>query len=192
MPETFCQKFREYSISYKFKYGKQQSKWAEIASWSEYISQRNYDFEYNLNAQDQTIHAEIEFKPRRTTLDPDDKALDLEDDQHFVIINITAEFKIHDLLMAKGDFLEPSKLDDRNLKAYSSDEENKVETRYSSPPLLLSLVESKPKNMKKIRFSISGRFSKKNPIKIVMHELVGNNGRNFIKETEPAIANMDK
>ena len=94
--------------------------------------------------------------------------------------------------MSKGEYWAPSKIDDSFMKSYLSDEENKAEPKHCDPCLTLRLVESKPKDMKKIKFSIWGRFYKKTPIKIVINEIVSKSSKKYITETAPTTTNIDK
>ena len=196
LPIALKQKFPKYGISYKIRYGKQPSLWVEMAESLEHINQRAYNFDYILNLKDQIIKIEIEFRPRkeaeaikRVIIEEENKSNYEKMDTSFVIIKISAEFSVHDLLMAKGEFILPKTCDFSQLKATLTNEETKTDPLDDSSPVLqISLKEDKPANLKKIRFTIAGKFEKKGHIMITIYEIVGNN-RKFIYETLPISVN---
>lgn len=196
LPDPLKNKFAKYGISYKLKYGKQKAFWHELSESLEYLNHRTYSFDYIINLSDQTIDVEIEFRPkidpasqnRNKSFTKEERKSSIEEmDNNFIIIKLKAVFDVHDLLMGNGQFLTPKKIDDSQLKASLSGEEIKVDPFQESPPLMMSLVESKPNNLKKIRFSMAGRFNKKAHLMITIYEMVGNN-RKFIYETLPTQA----
>ena len=192
LPEVLKKKFPKYGISYKLRYGKQPSLWVEMAESLEHINNRAYNFDYILNLKDQILKVEIEFKPRRD-VDPIKKMMSGDDhksnyekmDSSFVIIKINAEFSVHDLLMANGGFISPKTYDYNQLKATLTNEETKTDPLDNILPVLqISLKEDKPANLKKIRFTIAGKYEKKCATMITIYEIVGNH-RKFIYETLP-------
>lgn len=185
MPKIFMDKYKEYSIGYKLKYGKQMTYWVESATASEYISARNFEFDYFLNVQDQTVYADIEFRSRRVKNGKSEYAenskVDFENepsiqqtDGNFVQLEIKGQFNIHDLLLKKGSYEEPNIIDDSIFENYVNNDGQDLKEMNRLSPLMMSIQECKPTNAKKIRFRIEGRFSTKQPWKVIIHEIVSN------------------
>lgn len=174
------------------KYGKQYTTWSELSENLVYENNKPYTFDYTLNLKEQVVKLEVSFKTRKdipdenhqTSTDSEGNRFEKVDNDNFVI-PVQAEFDIHKLLMLNGEFTDPFKIDDAELRESLSGEETKGNPFHCDfPPLSMSLKESKPDNAKKIRFRINGRFKKKQFVVIKVYEMVGNN-RKFIYETEP-------
>jgi hypothetical protein len=201
LPVQLQEKFKNYETSYSMKYGDQHSEWTEYCDSIEYVNQRAYSFAYILNSKEQTLKVELEFKPRpgSQTNNLTNDAVKKEGegdsenpDQNFMVINLSAEFNVHNLLMANGEFLAPAHFDDSKLRASLAGEETKTDMYDNTfPPLMISLKESKPDNTKKIRFTLRGKFKKKNYVMVTLYEIVGNN-KKFIYETSPTLPDTMK
>lgn len=201
LPVQLQEKFKNYETSYSMKYGDQHSEWTEYCDSIEYVNQRAYSFEYILNSKEQTLKVELEFKPRpgsqtnnliNDAVKKEGEGDSENPDQNFMVINLSAEFNVHNLLMANGEFLAPAHFDDSKLRASLAGEETKTDMYDNTfPPLMISLKESKPDNTKKIRFTLRGKFKKKNYVMVTLYEIVGNN-KKFIYETSPTLPDTMK
>lgn len=188
LPSQLKDKFENYSIIYKIKYGKQEYTWTEYSETMEHKSQRPCDMHYLITLKDQMLHAEVEFKPADKgfqNLINDIKNVNEYSEIKKSSIVLKAEYDMHDLIMANGEFRAPVNLDAQDLRDFISHEETKSDPLEGIlPPLLVSVKESKPENLKKIRFRVRGKFKRKNKVLITIYEVVGNN-RKFIYETAP-------
>lgn len=198
LPEALQKKMRNYSISYRIKYGKQQFIWAENAQSLEHTTTQSFSLEYQINADNQNMNVVLEFKPNKTKkekpsmLSPKHGNFLTESEGNMVIINLQAYFDIHELLMLNGDFGTPPHLNAKELKAAVINEESKgdqISNLY--PPVTVSLKEIKPDNLKKIRFKVKGRFNKKNRVMLTIFEHAGSE-RRFIYESKPVAGPSSK
>ena len=151
---------KNYSISYRIKYGQQQFIWAEQSRNMEHTSTKTFEIDYQLNAENQMINVILEFQPiTYKSSKPQIKSEEhngflTESEANFIIINLQAYFDAHDSLMGNGEFRTPEHLNSKELIAAMKKEEIKDDSL--DPPIMLSLKEIKPENLKKIRFKVKG------------------------------------
>jgi hypothetical protein len=186
LPFDLADKFENYSITYKVRYGKQECSWTEYSESMEYVNQAPCDLNYLITLKEQICHIEVEFKPADRGFQNLISDIRNESEKSEIkrsSIKLKGTYDMHYLIMANGEFRPPTELDSNDLRDFISHEETKADPLEGiSPPLMVSIKETKKENLKKIRFRVRGKYKHKNKVLITISEILGGH-RKLIYET---------